>query len=168
MDSNHFKNLYLAELSLLLDWSTRLFFVFKGILFHCSLVGPSGLEPPTSCLSGTRSNLLSYEPMWLVWIFSHLNFLPSLSRKLLCLPFFSKKVSGGDEEIRLSRELRAQSFAALTIINRHSLPLLLRILRSFKFFALKNKRDTFVSLGAPWRIRTFDLPVRSRALYPLS
>ena len=31
-----------------------------------SVVGPSGLEPPTSCLSGTRSNLLSYEPMWLV------------------------------------------------------------------------------------------------------
>ena len=27
-----------------------------------SLVGPSGLEPPTSCLSGTRSNLLSYDP----------------------------------------------------------------------------------------------------------
>ena len=35
------------------------------------VVGPSGLEPPTSCLSGTRSNLLSYEPMWLVWIFLH-------------------------------------------------------------------------------------------------
>ena len=32
-----------------------------------SLVGPSGLEPPTSCLSGTRSNHLSYEP-----IFKHL------------------------------------------------------------------------------------------------
>ena len=30
-----------------------------------ALVGPSGLEPPTSCLSGTRSNLLSYDPMWL-------------------------------------------------------------------------------------------------------
>ena len=28
------------------------------------MVGPSGLEPPTSCLSGTRSNLLSYDPMW--------------------------------------------------------------------------------------------------------
>ena len=27
------------------------------------LVGSSGLEPPTSCLSGTRSNLLSYEPV---------------------------------------------------------------------------------------------------------
>ena len=34
-----------------------------------SLVGPSGLEPPTSCLSGTRSNLLSYDPSWLVkWL----------------------------------------------------------------------------------------------------
>ena len=27
------------------------------------MVGPSGLEPPTSCLSGTRSNHLSYEPL---------------------------------------------------------------------------------------------------------
>ena len=39
------------------------------------MVGPSGLEPPTSCLSGTRSNLLSYDPMWLdqcaahTWLF---------------------------------------------------------------------------------------------------
>ena len=33
---------------------------------HCTLVGPSGLEPPTSCLSGTRSNLLSYDPIRLV------------------------------------------------------------------------------------------------------
>ena len=40
-----------------------------------ALVGPSGLEPPTSCLSGTRSNLLSYEPMWLVWCFLTLGFL---------------------------------------------------------------------------------------------
>ena len=28
------------------------------------LVGPSGLEPPTSCLSGTRSNHLIYEPVY--------------------------------------------------------------------------------------------------------
>ena len=40
-----------------------------------ALVGPSGLEPPTSCLSGTRSNLLSYDPMWLVWFLSHLDFV---------------------------------------------------------------------------------------------
>ena len=40
------------------------------------LVGPSGLEPPTSCLSGTRSNLLSYEPMQLISDCSHLNYCP--------------------------------------------------------------------------------------------
>ena len=28
------------------------------------VVGPSGLEPPTSRLSGARSNLLSYKPIW--------------------------------------------------------------------------------------------------------
>ena len=45
---------------------------FIAILW-IALVGPSGLEPPTSCLSGTRSNLLSYEPMWLVkWFSFHL------------------------------------------------------------------------------------------------
>ena len=27
-------------------------------------MGLSGLEPPTSRLSGVRSNLLSYEPIW--------------------------------------------------------------------------------------------------------
>ena len=36
------------------------------------LVGPSGLEPPTSCLSGTRSNLLSYEPISLFALFHFL------------------------------------------------------------------------------------------------
>ena len=30
-----------------------------------TLVGSSGLEPPTSRLSGARSNHLSYEPMFL-------------------------------------------------------------------------------------------------------
>ena len=29
------------------------------------VVGSSGLEPPTSRLSGARSNLLSYEPIWI-------------------------------------------------------------------------------------------------------
>ena len=32
---------------------------------HCVLVGSSGLEPPTSRLSGARSNQLSYEPILL-------------------------------------------------------------------------------------------------------
>ena len=34
-----------------------------SINFHSWLVGTSGLEPPTSRLSGVRSNHLSYEPM---------------------------------------------------------------------------------------------------------
>ena len=50
--------------------------------FAC-MVGPSGLEPPTSCLSGTRSNLLSYEPMWLVWLFT----LGFCRRKEACASF---------------------------------------------------------------------------------
>ena len=44
----------------------------RNFIMEFLLVGPSGLEPPTSCLSGTRSNLLSYEPMWLVSDFSSL------------------------------------------------------------------------------------------------
>ena len=39
--------------------------LFLHLSFLKKVVGPSGLEPPTSCLSGTRSNLLSYDPMWL-------------------------------------------------------------------------------------------------------
>ncbi len=41
-----------------------LYSVFKVRLpYLYDLVGPSGLEPPTSRLSGVRSNLLSYEPI---------------------------------------------------------------------------------------------------------
>ena len=47
---------------------------FHSLSLMKILVGPSGLEPPTSCLSGTRSNLLSYEPMWLVKWSCHLVF----------------------------------------------------------------------------------------------
>ena len=47
-----------------------------------ALVGPSGLEPPTSCLSGTRSNLLSYDPMWLVCGSPHSVFFRAESRFL--------------------------------------------------------------------------------------
>ena len=55
--------------------SRKAAYAFKGfVVYLVLLVGPSGLEPPTSCLSGTRSNLLSYEPMWLVWILFTLRF----------------------------------------------------------------------------------------------
>ena len=65
---------------------------------RCALVGPSGLEPPTSCLSGTRSNLLSYDPMWLVWFLVHTCFFRAESRflcSLLCvgIELFSRAAS---------------------------------------------------------------------------
>ena len=44
--------------------------LFLRFLHIVKMVGPSGLEPPTSCLSGTRSNLLSYEPMQLSLVVS--------------------------------------------------------------------------------------------------
>ena len=48
------------------------------------MVGTSGLEPPTSRLSGVRSNHLSYEPVFLLW------------SSVLCQPL----LLGGDEEDR--------------------------------------------------------------------
>ena len=58
-----------------------LYSVFNEHFCAFALVGPSGLEPPTSCLSGTRSNLLSYDPMWLVsdrvtWMVEMMGFEP--------------------------------------------------------------------------------------------
>ena len=35
---------------------------FSCAIFNDPLVGPGGLEPPTSRLSGVRSNRLSYRP----------------------------------------------------------------------------------------------------------
>ena len=86
MDSNHRQEAYLSRVLSFCHLAYRSFHpAFSTLLSFFSLeestrslyailnfskpygfvVGPSGLEPPTSCLSGTRSNLLSYDPMWL-------------------------------------------------------------------------------------------------------
>ena len=54
------------------------------------LVGPSRLELPTSCLSGTRSNLLSYEPI-----------------RFVCSTWSSALPTGGDDGIRTHDPLLA-------------------------------------------------------------
>ena len=60
MDSNHRLKTYLFA-----TLREKPLTLFNQVLVQLSsMVGPSGLEPPTSCLSGTRSNLLSYDPMW--------------------------------------------------------------------------------------------------------
>ena len=76
---------------------------------------------------------------------------------------FSKKISGGDEGIRLSRELRAQSFAALTVINCHSLPLLLRI----PLLLITNSLP-YSLLGGDDGIRTHDPLLAGQVLSQLS
>ena len=60
------------------------------------MVGSSGLEPPTSRLSGVRSNQLSYEPM--------VSVSPLESSSLSSYP----KVSGGDERVRTAGLLLAR------------------------------------------------------------
>ena len=62
------------------------------------LVGSSGLEPPTSRLSGVRSNHLSYEPM----CYGSRSFLP------VPLHSSSFKRVGGDEEDRTPDPLLAR------------------------------------------------------------
>ena len=61
-----------------LAWLPFCFRFRAGLAYRLSLlVGLSGLEPPTSRLSGVRSNRLSYKPMWFPASGSHrLPFFP--------------------------------------------------------------------------------------------
>ena len=71
--------------------------------------------------------------------------------------------------VRLSRELRAQSFAALTIINRHSLPLLLRIPKDLSSFHYLVFFRTFYKIrGGDDGIRTHDPLLAGQVLSQLS
>ena len=56
------------------------------------VVGLSGLEPPTSRLSGGRSNQLSYKPIFLA----------------LLVPFLSPQAFGGDKRDRTADPLLAK------------------------------------------------------------
>ena len=65
----HFKVSLLVLVGPSLDYRRQAYALVACSLRLAALVGPSGLEPPTSCLSGTRSNQLSYEPMLFLWQF---------------------------------------------------------------------------------------------------
>ena len=65
--------------------------------FGLDMVGTSGLEPPTSRLSGVRSNHLSYAPI-----------VPEGNSSVLPLPFSTFSVDGGDEEDRTPDPLLAK------------------------------------------------------------
>ena len=76
------------------------------------LVGTSGLEPPTSRLSGARSNHLSYEPISSV----------GTHRSFVRLPYLAT-LSGGDEGVRtldplLAGQVLSQlSYTPIGIVN---------------------------------------------------
>ena len=71
--------------------------------------------------------------------------------------------NGDSDGARLSRELRAQSFAALTVINCHSLPLLLRIPLCFR-----RTQSSYSSFGGDDGIRTHDPLLAGQVLSQLS
>ncbi len=74
-----------------------------------NLVGLSGLEPPTSPLSGVRSNHLSYKPVEVFSAHSH------LSDNLLWT--LRKKVSSGKEVIQPQVPLRLPCYDFTPVMN---------------------------------------------------
>ena len=91
-----------------------IFLLSPRVLLSQYLVGSSGLEPPTSRLSGARSNQLSYEPIDYSVVFP--------TGTLSALP------TGGDDGIRSRRELRALVARGHNDPpDRCSVPLVLRI-----------------------------------------
>ena len=81
---------------------------FLLLNFNVKLVGSSGLEPPTSRLSGARSNHLSYEPIKLFDVsrLSRLFFSPCFWLLLNQL-LGSGTAGGGDDGIRTHDPLLA-------------------------------------------------------------
>ena len=63
---NEISSISLLKVSLDIFLISLFHFTFTCIQFSRCMVGLRGLEPPTSRLSGVRSNHLSYKPMFLV------------------------------------------------------------------------------------------------------
>lgn len=51
---------------------------------HVLSLGRGGIEPPTYCLSDSRSNQLSYHPIWLLCFISSVKFNSVLSNEIFC------------------------------------------------------------------------------------
>ena len=104
-------NHFLSLLVFLTSISQLFLFNFQCSLQPKLLVGTSGLEPPTSRLSGVRSNHLSYAPIFF-----------RLGYRLSCLSL----AHGGDEENRtpdplLARQVLSQlSYTPIGLIQEFS------------------------------------------------
>ena len=107
--SERYFPLWWAQVRVTLRFSAYVFLSLSPPIAFAILVGSSGFEPPTSRLSGVRSNRLSYEP----------SFLPS--------------PSGGDERARTDDPLLAkQVLSQLSYTPMRELSLLLRCISTPK------------------------------------
>ena len=52
-----------ADILYFVRFANSIIINYSFFILHLNLVGSRGLEPPTSRLSGVRSNHLSYEPI---------------------------------------------------------------------------------------------------------
>ena len=68
LSSNFLDFGYFLKLCLVFSSYLLFIYIFFNVLFRefLLLVGSNGIEPSTSCLSGMRSNHLSYEPIFRV------------------------------------------------------------------------------------------------------
>ena len=123
---------------------------------RCRVVGLSGLEPPTSRLSGARSNQLSYKPMQLDSQVSHLLYPYATFRRIFRFPRSSPDFAcrclpaGGDDGIRTHDPLLAGQvlsqlsytpessfgvFTQMVLQNRTTIPCIPRISYSFMIYS---------------------------------
>ena len=134
---------YLLLLFFYLYLSPRIYYLFSLCSCQGTVVGSSGLEPPTSRLSGARSNQLSYEPL----------LLASSSAG-----FFAVRRTGGDERVRTAGLLLARQalyqlsytptlcsrFAFRCVVAFHFLPL-----SKFSSDFIGQKRKEIIAFFAP-------------------
>ena len=72
-----------ADILYIVRFANAIIINYSFFILHLNLVGSRGLEPPTSRLSGVRSNHLSYEPKFRSPDFPLASSTPSLSRLAL-------------------------------------------------------------------------------------
>ena len=111
-----FEYLFSYTLTFGIDISSVLYLVFKVLCALCKRMGLSGLEPPTSRLSGVRSNRLSYKPSWINRFYEPYRrlFLTTMSLLLisysqaLLASYRALSMLSGDGEIRTLDPLLAR------------------------------------------------------------
>ena len=131
--------------------------IFFTEVLLSSVVGSSGLEPPTSRLSGARSNHLSYEPIKLFRCISSLS--PLLFAFHLYDVWLSALPTGGDDGIRTHDPLLAgqvlsqlsytpvfgkwssRSLKIEQLRSKHSAYTVLRLLITFNLLTIRYTRE---------------------------